>query len=224
MYLPEHFQEDRPDVLHQLIRAYPFGLLVSTGPSGFLANGVPFLFDPDRGTKGTLRAHVARANPHWEALRDAPSCLVIFQGPQAYITPSWYKTKQVTGKVVPTWNYVMVQVRGVARIFEDATWLRGQVDELTDTHEAAHETPWHTSDAPEPFVTAQLRGIVGIEIPVTAIEGKWKMSQNRNEDDRNGVAAGLSLAGPQGQAVGRLVELEPRSHDTSPDLSHQFRR
>lgn len=198
MYLPEAFAETRPDVLFALIRAHPFGLLVSTGPDGPLVSPVPFTLAADQGERGTLRAHVARANPHWRALADRPEALALFQGPEAYVTPSWYSSKRETGKVVPTWNYVMVEARGRAAAVEDPVWLRAQVEALTAAMEAPRPEPWAVADAPERFVASQLRGIVGIELPIAAIAGKWKLSQNRPAADRRGVAEGFA---GQGDAV-----------------------
>ncbi len=200
MYLPEAFREDRPEVLHGLIRAHPLGLLISAGPAGIVANPVPFLTHPE---EGVLRAHVARANGQWRELAAAPDCLVVFQGPAAYVTPSWYASKAEHGKVVPTWNYAVVEARGRARIVQHAGWLRRQIEDLTVAREGGRTSPWAVADAPEPFVAAQLRGIVGIEVAVGALTGKWKVSQNRPEADRAGVAAGLGAEGDA--AMARLV-------------------
>lgn len=204
MYEPDAFRETRPEVLHDFIRAHPLALLVSAGPEGPLADPVPFVLYPGEGPHGTLRAHVARANGHWRALVLHPECLAVFQGPQAYITPSWYATKRETGKVVPTWNYAVVQARGAARVTEDASWLRRQIDDLTRVQEARLPAPWAVADAPEPFVAAQLRGIVGIEIGIAALSGKWKVSQNRPDTDRRGVIEGLRTD-PDQAAMARLV-------------------
>ncbi|MEX0409718.1 FMN-binding negative transcriptional regulator [Aquibium sp. LZ166] len=196
MYQPPHFRETRLDVLHGLIRSEPLGLLVINGPEGPVANPLPFLLDADGSSNGTLRAHCARANPVWREIQASPEVpvLVVFQGPQAYVTPSWYATKKETGKVVPTWNYVIVQARGRAEIFEDADWLSGQIRNLTERHEATREKPWAVDDAPPEFVAAQVRGIVGIRIEIASLEGKWKMSQNRPAEDRARVAAGYDDA------------------------------
>jgi len=202
MYQPPHFKEERLDVLHALIRAHPFGLLVSVGPDGPEANGLPFLLEASATPFGTLKAHLARANGQWRNL-DGQTVLAVFQGPQAYISPSLYETKRETGKVVPTWNYVMVQARGVVRVHEDAGWLKAQVSALTDKHEASLPQPWAASDAPVTYVESQLKGIVGLEIVITAIEGKWKVSQNRPEADRRGVATGL---GPDQVDMAALVQ------------------
>ena len=190
MYQPAHFREERLEVQHALIRGHPFGLLVSVGPDRPEANGVPFLLDIEAAPLGVLKTHVARANAQWRNL-DGQNVLAVFQGPQAYVSPSNYETKRETSKVVPTWNYVMVQVRGIAHVHEDANWLKAQVTSLTQTLEAGLAQPWQVSDAPSAYVESQLKGIVGIEIAIASIEGKWKVSQNRPEADRRGVADGL---------------------------------
>ena len=195
MYQPPHFREDRVEVQHDLIRAHPLGLLITAGPSGLIANPVPFLIDSDASTHGTLRVHLARGNPQWHELRAVDQCLVVFQGPQEYVTPSWYATKHETGKVVPTWNYVTVHAWGRPQIIEDAAWLRRQLDDLTLLKEGRRPQPWAVGDAPESFVAAQMKGIVGVEIPIDRIEGKWKLSQNRPEKDRAGVVIGLCEGG-----------------------------
>jgi transcriptional regulator len=201
MYQPPHFIETRQDVLHGLIRAHPLGLLISNGQDGPVANAIPFLLDADVGPNGKLLAHLAKANPQWRLLADNPASpvLVVFQGADAYVTPSWYETKRETGKVVPTWNYAVVQVRGTARVIDDADWLLAQITALTTQHETPREKPWAVSDAPDAYVKAQMKGIVGVEIEITAIEGKWKVSQNRPIADREGVAAGLGETAGQGE-------------------------
>jgi transcriptional regulator len=191
MYQPAHHREDRLEVQHALIRAFPLGTLITAGPTGIVANHVPFLVDPERSKLGALRAHIARANPLWRELDRAAEALVIFQGPERYITPSWYETKRDTGKVVPTWNYVAVHAYGPIKVIDDLDWLRTQIEDLTRANEEARAEPWAVSDAPESFVAALARGIVGIEIEIGRIEGKWKVSQNRPEADRRGVVEGL---------------------------------
>jgi transcriptional regulator len=195
MYQPPAFREDRIEVQHALIRAHPLGLLITAGPGGLMANAVPFLVYPEGSGCGTLRAHVSRGNPQWRELAAVEECLVVFQGRQKYITPSWYATKRETGKVVPTWNYITVHAWGRPQAISDAAWLRRQIDDLTSQQEGALPDPWKVTDAPEDFVTAQIKGIVGIEIPIGRIEGKWKVSQNRTEVDRAGVVAGLREQG-----------------------------
>lgn len=202
MYIPPAFREERTDVLHALIRRHPLGLLTSAGASGLLATPLPFLVHAGEGGHGTLRAHMARANPHWRDLQDVAECLVVFMGPQGYVTPSWYPSKRETRKVVPTWNYVTVHAWGRPRLVEDAAWLRRQIDELTRAQESARAEPWAVGDAPDDYLAAQMRAIVGIEIPIDRIEGKWKLSQNRPEADRAGVVEGLSSPDdPHGNAT-----------------------
>jgi transcriptional regulator len=196
MYLPSHFEEARTEVLHAAIRAHPLGLLVTHGADGLTANSVPFMVDAQPGLHGTLRAHVARANPVWRAAADT-EVLVVFQGPQAYISPGWYATKAATGKVVPTWNYVMVQARGRLRAIEDTVALHALVTRLTDTHESTQRRPWAVSDAPGDYIDSMLRAIVGIEIELSGLSGKWKVSQNRPAADREGVRAGLADHGSE---------------------------
>ncbi len=208
MYLPFHFEESRPEVLHELLRAYPLGLLLTqnaavdaTGFQPLQADSIPFMLDTARGAHGTLVAHVARANPVWKDARVDAQSVVVFQGAQAYVSPAWYPTKADTGKVVPTWNYVMVEVRGRLRIIDDAAWVHSLVSSLTDRHEArraeseGEAAAWKVSDAPDDYIASMQRAIVGIEMEVESIKGKWKVSQNRSADDRAGVAAGLARQG-----------------------------
>jgi transcriptional regulator len=190
MYEPPLHRQEDTDAIFALMAAHPLGLLISYGPGGLLANPIPFTRAEDGSRYGLLRAHLARANPQGHDL-DGAQVLVVFQGAGHYITPSWYATKRETGKVVPTWNYVMVQARGTARVLQEADWLRRQVEQLTQEREAGRETPWAVGDAPEDYIAAQLRGIVGVEIALSDLRGKWKASQNRNEADRAGVAEGL---------------------------------
>ncbi|KZE35659.1 FMN-binding negative transcriptional regulator [Chelatococcus daeguensis] len=206
MYQPPHFREERLEVQHALIRAHPLGLLICSGEDGPLANPVPFLLDAAAAPKGVVRAHLARANRQWQALAAGEPALAVFQGVDTYVTPSWYETKKETGKVVPTWNYAIVQVRGPVRVIEDREWLRRQITALTAQHEEGRTQPWAVTDAPEDFVAAQLKGIVGIEMTIESIEGKWKVSQNRPAPDRIGVAEGLAAeTDPQAARMERLV-------------------
>jgi len=205
MYQPPAFREDRIEVQHALIRAHPLGLLITAGPGGLMANYIPFLVDAEGPERGTLRAHFSRANPHWHELAAVAQCLVVFQGPHDYVTPSWYATKQETGKVVPTWNYVTVHAWGRPRVVEDAVWLRRQIGDLTGQQERSFPVPWLVEDAPADYVTAQVKGIVGIEIPIDRIEGKWKVSQNRPAADRAGVVAGFRERGEAGEPMASLV-------------------
>jgi transcriptional regulator len=192
MYQPPAFREDDLATLQAFIGEHPLGLLISAGAAGMLANPIPFLLYADEGDKGVLRCHLSRANAQWQALGDGAEALVVFQGTDGYVTPSWYPAKAEHGKVVPTWNYAIVQVRGPARVIDDAAWLHANVSALSDSHEAGRQKPWSVSDAPSDYIAAQLRGIVGVEIPIATIEGKFKFSQNRPETDRRGVAHGLA--------------------------------
>jgi transcriptional regulator len=206
MYLPAHFEERRIEVLHAFVREHPFGLLVTTGADEPVANGLPFLLDPGGAAGlGVLRGHVARANPVWRDAADTPA-LVVFQGPDGYISPSFYPAKAEHGKVVPTWNYAMVQARGPLRAMDDREWLRAFVGRLTERHESARATPWAVTDAPPDYVDTMLRAIVGIEIELTALVGKWKLTQNRALADRRGVVSGLEAAGDEkAHELARLV-------------------
>jgi transcriptional regulator len=211
VYRPPAFVQDDRATLAALIAAHPLATLVAHTASGLSADPLPMHFDPvpsPDAPQGTLRGHVARANPLW---RDAAGTdvLAVFHGPQAYVTPSWYPSKAATHKVVPTWNYVVVQARGPLRVVDDARWLHALVQRLTDTHEARRAQPWAVSDAPPAYVEQMLRAIVGIEIPVQRLEGKFKLSQNRSEADRLGVADGLA-AEPEGATVAALVRRPPR--------------
>jgi transcriptional regulator len=190
MYIPPAFREDRQDVLHDLIRRHSFATLVSATGGTLQATHLPFLLDATEGGRGTLRAHMARANPHWQSFDSGDEVLVMFQGPHAFVSPAWYETELT----VPTWNYVAVHAYGPAEFFEDADRLLEIVSRLTDLHERPRAEPWAVSDAPEPFVRAQLRGIVGLRLPIARLEGKRKMSQNRGAADRAGVVAGLAAS------------------------------
>ena len=192
MYQPPHFREERPEILARLLEAHPLGLLVRTGAGGLEADPLPFLLDGAAAPGGRLIAHVARANPIVGDLSDGSEVLAVFQGAEAYVSPSWYPSKAEGGRVVPTWNYVTVQVRGRARLVDDAGFVREVVERLTNRAEAGRPEPWAVADAPEAYIAGQLRGIVGLEIAITAVSGKWKVSQNRATADRAGVAAGMA--------------------------------
>jgi transcriptional regulator len=195
MYLPVHFAEQRVDLMHRLIVEHPLGALVTLTADGLEANHLPFELDADPVPLGTLRGHVARANPVWHQFTQGVEVLVIFHGPQAYISPSWYPTKKVTGEVVPTYNYLAVHGYGELKIIHEREWLRALVTRLTDRYEARRPAPWKVSDAPAAFIDKQLAAIVGIEIQLTKLIGKWKVSQNRPAADRDGVVTGLSERG-----------------------------
>ena len=200
MYVPKHFAETRVDVLHDLIRRHPLGTLVVAAAAGLEASHIPFEIDPEPVPFGTLRCHVARANPIWQQIAADRPVLVVFQGEEGYVSPSWYVGKQEHGKVVPTWNYAAVHAYGIAKAVPDAAWLRRMVEDLTRRHEHGRAQPWQVSDAPDDYVDKLLAAIVGIEIPVTQMLGKWKFSQNRSVADRQGVIAGLERDGVPAQA------------------------
>ena len=191
MYVPSTFAETDIQILTGLIKSYPLGLLVTSGSSGLLASPIPFVYRETSG-KSALVAHLAKANPHWKDLIGLKECLVVFQGAENYVTPDWYRSKQTSHRVVPTWNYEMVQVRGIPTVIESTDWLRNQVAEVTDSMEEKRKNPWSVGDAPADFIDAQLKAIVGLEIEIVDIKGKWKMSQNRTAEDAQGVAQGMS--------------------------------
>lgn len=194
MYLPAHFAEERSEVLHALMREHPLATLVSHGTDGLAADHLPLHFVAGRGPHGSLVGHVARANPVWQRAAER-EVLAIFHGPQAYVTPSWYPGKREHGKAVPTWNYVVVHARGRLRAVDDADWLRRELDVLVDRHEAELPEPWRVADAPPEYIGKMLAAIVGIEIALTGITGKWKVSQNQPAENRAGVADGLRQRG-----------------------------
>jgi transcriptional regulator len=195
MYTPAHFRVEDEERLFDFIEQHPLGLLVTGGAAGLLANPIPMLLDRHA---RILRGHVARANPVWQEFETGGDVLAVFQGPDHYVTPAWYATKQETGKVVPTWNYMMAQARGPARSIHDPAWLRTLVGNLTERHEAARPVPWSVADAPADFIDAQLRAIVGFEISIASLSGKFKISQNRSVADRAGVVRGMEEQGGAG--------------------------
>ncbi|HTO80917.1 MAG TPA: FMN-binding negative transcriptional regulator [Methylomirabilota bacterium] len=205
MYLPTQFKEESVPALHAAIRQARIGTLVTLGEDGMEASHVPMLVDPEPTPYGTLRGHVSKGNPQWRRTKADVPALAMFLGPNAYITPSWYETKRQTGKVVPTWNYVAVHAYGTVRFFEDAEPLLDIVTRLTRTHESGRAAPWAVTDAPADFIRAQLKGIVGFELPIVRLEGKWKMSQNRPAEDRAGTIAGLTGEGPEAAAVAAIM-------------------
>ena len=206
MYLPKHFEETRIDILHGLIHAHPLGALVTLTSRGLDANHIPFEVDSAPSPLGTLRGHVARANPMWREFSRDVDALVIFQGPGTYVSPAWYPTKQQTAKVVPTWNYAVVHAHGALTAIEDRAWLRAFVTALTDRHEASRPQPWRVTDAPADYIETMLGAIVGLELRITRLVGKWKMSQNRPAQDRAGVVDALRRAGGEAErAVADLV-------------------
>ncbi len=208
VYLPAHFEENRPEVLQQIIREFPLGTLVTLSSDGLTANHLPFEYDPLPSPLGTLRCHVARANSVWKDFDSKTPALVIFGGPQAYISPSWYEAKREHGKVVPTYNYFVVHAYGLMRVIEDPQWLHGLVSRLTQRFEAPRPQPWAVSDAPADYIEKQLGAIVGVEIPITRLIGKSKASQNRSAADQAGVIRGLREDDPQDSMAGWMESLQ----------------
>lgn len=208
MYLPTHFSEQRIAVLHDTIKTNPLGTLISLQESGLQADHIPFTIVPGPGPHGTLHGHVARANPLCQEIDDNQEALIVFNGPQAYVSPSWYPSKNIHGKVVPTWNYVVVHAYGQLSLIHDTDWLLAHVTAMTAQQEARLQQPWQVSDIPDGFIDKMLTGIVGIEIVLTRLEGKWKLSQNRSAEDRAGVVAGLLDIDPQ-SALAELMSKMP---------------
>lgn len=207
MYVPKHFEEPRVDVLHELIRARPLSTLVTLASGGLEANHIPLHLSAEPGPLGTLRGHVARSNPFWNDMAGNNQVLAIFHGPDAYITPSWYPTKAETGKVVPTWNYAVAHAYGTLRVVDDPVWLREHLETLTARSEAAFPEPWRVSDAPLDFTEKLIGAIVGIEIGITRLLGKWKLSQNQSRINQAGVVQGLrASANPEAVSMAELVE------------------
>ncbi len=210
VYLPPHFAETDTNAMHQLMRACPLGTLVTLGAGGLAANHIPFVLDARSGAHGRLLGHVARNNPVWRDHDPEVEALVVFQAADAYISPNWYPTKQVTHEVVPTWNYAIVHAYGHIVIHDDEKWVRGQAGMLTKQQEAAQSTPWKMADAPPAFTTEQLRHIVGIEIQIERLIGKTKANQNRSEADRAGAIAGLrETDDPGDDAMASIMEAMP---------------
>jgi len=199
MYLPPHFEEQRPEVLRALMADFPLAALITTGPDGITANHLPLLYDPEPSPGGTLRGHLARGNRQWQNFDAETEALAIFQGPQAYVSPNWYTSKKEHGRAVPTWNYAVVHAYGRLSVFSDPGRLRGFLDQLTAAHEVQVSgpgvTPWMPADAPAAYIEGLIGAIVGIEMTITRIEGKWKMSQNQPEGNRLSVAEALDSSG-----------------------------
>ena len=207
MYVPPSFAEHDVAVMHDFIEAHPLGALVTSAADGMFATHLPLVLDRSRGTRGVLEGHVARANPHHQLVGEGTRALVIFTGADAYVTPSLYPSKQRHGKVVPTWNYVAVHAHGQIRLFREPARLRAHLERLTARHEAAQARPWSLDDSPAAYVDALLGAIVGIEIEIEQLDGKWKMSQNRPAEDVEGVIRGLAASpDPSAREVGAIVE------------------
>jgi transcriptional regulator len=189
MYVPSHFAETRPEVLEQFIRSNALATLVTAGPGGLMANHIPLFLDAGA---GVLRGHMSRANPQWREIERGLDVLAIFHGPQRYISPSWYPSKAEHGRVVPTWNYAVVHVCGPAVTYDDPERILANVTELTDQQESAFRNPWKVSDAPVGYVEGIAKGIIGVQVTIHRMEGKFKLSQNRPQADRRGVVDGLA--------------------------------
>jgi transcriptional regulator len=206
MYIPRVNKEERIPVLHKLMEDQPFASLITMGSSGLFASHIPMVLERS-GAMGQLRGHISRANTQWRDFTPSVEALAIFSGPQHYITPNWYPEKRETGKVVPTWNYVVVHAYGYLKIIEDGEWLMAHLASLTNIHEAGSTVPWKVGDAPADYIASLVKGIVGLEMTVGRLEGKWKVSQNRSEQDRNGVAKGLTeLSTAESLAMKALIE------------------
>lgn len=212
MYTPAHFAETRPELLHQILRSHPLGMLVTQGPDGLDANHIPFEFDAAAGTPGglgLLTGHVARANPVWQHNPSGTPVLVVFRGAEAYVSPSWYPSKHQHHRQVPTWNYEVVHAHGLLQVHDDARTVRGIVARLTRHHEAAEPRPWKMGDAPPDFIDTLVRAIVGITVQITRLEGKRKLSQNKDVADRQGAASTLQARGHDGLASAMQSTLPP---------------
>jgi transcriptional regulator len=206
VYIPKFNEETRLDVMHALIESQPFATLVTTGSSGLIASHIPMVLNRSEGPHGTLRCHLSRANKQWRDLTSSAEALAIFSGTHHYISPNWYPEKAEGGKVVPTWNYAVVHAYGPIRLVEDPTQLLAHLNALTTQHESTFPTPWQVSDAPADYIASQMKGIIGIEIPITRIEGKWKVSQNKSERTLRAVEQGLEdLNTPEALAMRDLV-------------------
>lgn len=217
LYQPAHRKfevEDPAALLAELCRQVP-ATLVTNGPDGFRASIIPMLFDPEDGPRGTLRGHLARGNPQWREMGVGTRALAIFDGPDAYVSPAWYEEKRLTGKVVPTWNYITVQAHGTLTLHHEPEWLVPHVRRLVERHEAGRADPWSVDDTPEGYVETQVRAIVGLELRLDRLEAKRKLTQNRSAVDIEGTIEGLSAGSPREQAVAELMMVEARARDRS---------
>lgn len=206
MYLPSAFKEDDLAIIHQQIESTRLAVLVTHGALGLLANHVPLLLNPDQGPNGTLHGHLAKANPQWKELESGAEALLIFTGPDAYVSPSFYPSKAEHGQVVPTWNFLAIHAYGTPEVFHDASRLLDLVSALTDKHEAGRATPWAVEDAPKAYIDKMLSAIVGFVVPITRLEGKRKLNQNRNAADIAGVRDGLAASAvPNDNELARLM-------------------
>jgi transcriptional regulator len=195
MYIPKLHEETDLRVLHELMRAHPLGSWATVGDGEIIMNHVPFVLDASQGEYGMLRCHVARANPVWQTFSRTIESVIAFHGPESYVSPSWYPSKQAHGKVVPTWNYVVVHAHVIPRVIEDRAQVLEHLTRLTASQEAAQTAPWKVSDAPAEFIDQMAKQIVALEMPIVRLVGKWKVSQNRSPADREGVVAALERQG-----------------------------
>jgi transcriptional regulator len=207
MYIPRANEENRVSVMQALMVSHPLATLVTLGDSGLFASHIPMVLENDGSQFGVLKGHISRANRQWRDFVPTVDALAIFAGHQHYISPNWYPETKEHGKEVPTWNYVVVHAYGPLKVIQDDDWLLTNVEKLTNIHEAGSPVPWKVSDAPKDFIKSQLKGIVGLELPIERLQGKWKVSQNRSESERKGVVEGLSkLNSPESRAMKALVE------------------
>jgi transcriptional regulator len=209
LYLPPHFEQTDADAVREVVEAFPFATLITTGTDGIVANHIPLQWAPDESEHGVLRGHVARNNDVWRLTDPDIEVLAVFQAPDSYVTPNWYRSKEETHRVVPTWNYAVVHAYGGIRFIDDPKWLRGVLGRLTRDMEAGEATPWRMAQAPADYLETQLDSIVGVEIEISRILAKWKMSQNRTDADREGVALGLRARG-DAAAAWVADSVEPR--------------
>jgi transcriptional regulator len=215
MYIPKANEETRVPVMHALMTAHPLASLVTMNTSGLIASHIPLVLEGNGSEFGLLKGHLSRANTQWKDTTLAVHALAIFAGAQHYITPSWYPAKQEHGKVVPTWNYAVVHAYGPIKWIEEPDWLMNHLTALVDTHEAAFAKPWKMSDSPASYIQSQVKGIVGFELPIQRLEGKWKVSQNRDRSDKQGVIEELAtLNTSESLAMSNLVEEALRATET----------
>jgi transcriptional regulator len=213
VYVPASFRENRVPLLHDMIRRIRLGALVTLGAEGLVASHLPLLIDAEPAPFGRLSGHMARANPQARSLDPKVQALVVFTGPEAYISPSWYPTKQLTGKVVPTWNYVAIHAYGTLRFIDDPAVTLAHVTRLTETQETPRAQPWQVADAPGDFIAGMVKAIIGFELVITRLEGKWKMSQNRPAEDRAGVVEGLAREGGSAEVAELVAGLSAPAED-----------
>jgi len=207
MYTRDTSRESRPGILMAAMRQIKFSAMVSTTGDGLHASHLPVIVEETNDGSVVLNEHLSRSNPHWRAITEPAETVAIFQGPHSYISPSWYETKAETGKVVPTWGYIAVHAHGSLEVIDDADWVRGHVNALTNLHEANRPGPWAVSDAPDDYITVMLRGIVGVRLTVERMDGNWKLNQHRSEDDQRRTIAGL------------YGEDDPQSHELGDEMA-----